>query len=57
MAQDEEKSSGEGLDAEAYNRRRRGRSLAIAFVLAGLAVLFYVVTVIKLGPGVMNRPL
>lgn len=38
-------------------RRQRARSVAIALVLAGLVVLFYVVTLVKLGPGVMNRPL
>lgn len=36
-------------------KRRRRRSLAIALVLAGLVVLFYVVTIVKLGPGVMKK--
>ncbi|WP_035714724.1 hypothetical protein [Azorhizobium doebereinerae] len=39
-------------------RRRRARSIAIASVLGFLVVLFYVVTIVKLGPGVvLNRPL
>jgi len=38
-------------------RRRRARSIAIALVLAGFAILFYLVTIVKLGPQVMNRPL
>ena len=38
-------------------RRRRARSIAIALALAALAILFYVVTIVKLGPGVANRPL
>lgn len=38
-------------------RRQRARSVAIALVLAALVVLFYAVTLVKLGPGVMNRPL
>ena len=39
-------------------RRQRNRSLAIALVLAGFALLFYVVTIVKLGPQViMNRPM
>ncbi len=38
-------------------RRRRNRSIAIALMLAALAVLFYIVTVVRLGPGVMDRPL
>jgi hypothetical protein len=42
---------------EEQRRRRRNRSIALALVLAGLAVLFYVVTIVKLGPQVMNRPI
>lgn len=42
---------------EEQRRRRRARSIAIAVALAALAVLFYVVTIVKLGPGVVERPL
>jgi hypothetical protein len=42
---------------EEQAKRRRSRSLAIALVLAALVVLFYVVTLVKLGPGILNRPL
>lgn len=38
-------------------RRRRGRSIAIALALAGLVLLFYLLTIVKLGPAVFNRPL
>lgn len=38
-------------------RRRRARNIAIAAVLGFLAMLFYVVTIVKLGPNVLNRPL
>ena len=38
-------------------KRRRGRSIAIAFALAALVVLFYVVTMAKLGPQILNRPM
>ncbi len=38
-------------------RRRRARSIAVASVLGFLVVLFYVVTIVKLGPNVLNRPL
>jgi hypothetical protein len=38
-------------------RRRRARSVAIALALGALVILFYIVTIVKLGPGVMNRPL
>jgi hypothetical protein len=42
---------------EEQRRRQRARSIAIALALAGLVVLFYVVTIVKLGPGVIERPL
>ncbi|MDE1566821.1 hypothetical protein [Aquabacter sediminis] len=38
-------------------KRRRARNIAIASVLGFLVVLFYVVTIVKLGPNVLNRPL
>ncbi len=38
-------------------RRRRARSVAIALALAALVLLFYLVTIVKLGPGVLERPL
>ncbi len=38
-------------------KKRRSRSIAIAAVLGALVVLFYIVTIVKLGPGVMDRPL
>ena len=38
-------------------RQRRNRSVALALVLGALVLLIYVVTVVKLGPGVLNRPL
>jgi hypothetical protein len=42
---------------EEQKRRRRSRSIAIALALAALVVLIYLVTIVKLGPGVLNRPL
>jgi hypothetical protein len=38
-------------------RRRRSRSIAIAVALGALVVLFYAVTVVKLGPQILNRPM
>lgn len=38
-------------------RRRRNRSIALGLVLAALAILFYAVTIVKLGPAIMSRPL
>lgn len=40
---------------EEQKKRRKRRSLAIALVLAFLAFLFYAVTIVKLGPGVMKK--
>ena len=42
--------------SEEQRRRRRARSIAIALALGALAILFYVVTLVK-GPAVLNRPL
>ena len=41
---------------EAQKRARRSRSIAIAFSLVALVVLFYVMTLVK-GPVVLIRPL
>jgi len=41
---------------EAQKRARRSRSLAIAFALLALVILFYVMTLVK-GPGVLLRPM
>ncbi len=36
-------------------KSRKRRSLAIALVLTFLVILFYVVTIVKLGPGAAKR--
>jgi len=38
-------------------KRRRKRSLALALTLGALVVLFYVVTIAKIGPQILQRPL
>ena len=38
-------------------RRQRMRSVAIAWILAALVVLFFIVTIVRLGGNVANRPL
>ena len=54
----DEQSPNDGIVlSEEQKRRRRARSIAIGLALGALALLFYVVTVVKLGPGVLNRPL
>ena len=42
---------------EEQRRRRRRRSVAIGVALGALVALFYAVTIVKLGPGVLRRPL
>ena len=43
---------------EEQRRRRRARSIALGLVLAALAILFYLVTIVKIGPAIiMNRPI
>lgn len=43
--------------SEQQKKARRSRSVALAIVLAVLVVLFYVVTIIKVGPEILNRPM
>jgi hypothetical protein len=38
-------------------RRERTRNLAIALALGGMALLFYLATMVRLGPNVFNRPM
>jgi hypothetical protein len=37
-------------------KRRRQRNVAVALALAALIVLFYAMTIVKLGPNVFIRP-
>jgi hypothetical protein len=43
--------------AELDKRRQRLRSLAIAWALFAMAVMFFLVTIVRLGANVANRPL
>lgn len=38
-------------------RRQRARSIAIGLTLGALVLLFYIVTIVKLGRGVLTRPM
>ena len=53
-----EKPNGESglVLTEEQKRRQRVRSIAITLSLGALVLLFYIVTIVKLGPGVLNRP-
>jgi hypothetical protein len=44
-------------ESEEAKRQRRRRSVAIALGLLGLVALFYVLTIVKLGGNVLDRPL
>ncbi len=38
-------------------RRRRRNAIALALVLAALVIIFYALTIFKMGPAVLDRPL
>ncbi|WP_166638941.1 hypothetical protein [Maritalea mobilis] len=38
-------------------QRRRKRSIALAVILGVLAILFYAITIVKIGPAIFQRPL
>jgi hypothetical protein len=40
---------------DAQRRRRRGRSIAIALTLTALVILFYVVTIVRIGGNIAER--
>ena len=42
---------------ERQKKARRWRSIAIGLALAALVVIFYVATLAKVGPAVLNRPM
>ena len=54
---DDRNDKGGVVLTEEQKRRRRARSIAIALVLGALVLLFYVITIVKLGPNVLRRPL
>lgn len=41
----------------AQQKARRARSIAIALSLALLVVIFYVATIAKFGPAILDRPM
>ena len=40
---------------EEQKRSRRSRNIALGLIVAGLVVMFYVITVVKLGGAVLQR--
>jgi ferric-dicitrate binding protein FerR (iron transport regulator) len=48
----------EPADRETEQRaRRRRRSIALALALGAVVLIFYALTIVKLGPGLFERPL
>lgn len=43
--------------SDEQKKRQRKRSIAIAVSLACLVAIFYALTLVKMGPGILNRPL
>lgn len=56
MAQEPADKNGVVL-TEAQAKARRRRSVALALVIGALVVLFYLITVFKMGASIMKRPL
>lgn len=42
---------------ESQKKARRSRSVALGLALAALVAIFYVVTLLKFGPAILNRPM
>ncbi|WP_047143880.1 hypothetical protein [Aquamicrobium sp. LC103] len=42
---------------DAQKKARRNRNIAIGLALAAMVVIFYLITIIKLGPGILERPM
>ena len=43
------------IDDEARRRRQRRNSIALGLVLGALVLIFYVLTIVKMGPGVISH--
>ncbi|MBC8049114.1 MAG: hypothetical protein H7X92_03070 [Chitinophagales bacterium] len=54
---DRKQTSAPEMPEYARKRRQRVRSIAIALALGATVLLFYAVTIIRLGSGVAQRPL
>ncbi|MBE1202940.1 hypothetical protein [Aminobacter carboxidus] len=42
---------------EKQKKARRSRNVAIGLALAALVIIFYLATIAKFGPGILDRPL
>jgi hypothetical protein len=41
---------------DAQKKARRSRSIALALALGALVIIFYVTTLVKFGPSILDRP-
>jgi len=55
VGQDHPKVRTQLTPAEQASRRRR--TVALALVLAAAVLLFYILTIVKMGPAILNRDL
>lgn len=42
---------------DSQKKARRSRSLAIGLALAGFVLVMYIVTIVKMGPAILDRPM
>ncbi len=54
--QDAPRSSGQGSNPDPM-KAKRGRNIALALGLVGFAILVFLVTVVRLGANILDRPL
>ncbi len=47
----------QSIDENAFKAARRRRSVALGLALAGFALIFYVLTIVKMGSGIFDRAL
>ncbi|MEL6872519.1 MAG: hypothetical protein AAFO62_06955 [Pseudomonadota bacterium] len=52
----ERSDSGEIELSDVERRRRKIRNIAIGLSLAGLVVIFYIATLVRLGSNALNKP-
>jgi hypothetical protein len=41
--------TGAVMDADEFLRRRRAKNIALGLAIAGLAVLFFIITIVRIG--------
>lgn len=52
-----EKSGNDVGASSEFNARRRKRSIALGLALGLVVLIFYVLTIVKMGPSILDRPL